>query len=115
MGGESPLDTDPRFFRFFGTSASAPYTAAVAALLLQADPSATPTEIYDALRDTAISPTPGFDSRLGFGLIQADKAVQAVPESSSLLGTLAFGALGAGWMLKRKLKETEMNHLVRKD
>lgn len=108
LGGGSPSDADPRFFSFIGTSASAPFTAAVAALLLQADPSATPTEIYNALRNTADSPLPGFDSRLGFGLIQADKAVQAIPEPSSLWGTLAFGALGAGWMLKRQLKEAKM-------
>jgi len=28
-----------------------------------------------------------------------------VPEPSSTLGTLAFGALGTGYMLKRKLKK----------
>lgn len=110
LGGGSRSDADPRFFSFIGTSASAPFTAAVAALLLQADPSATPTEIYNALRNTADSPTSGFDSRLGFGLIQADEAVQAIPEPSSLWGTLAFGAIGAGWMLKRKLKEPKMSH-----
>lgn len=110
LSGRSPLDANPDFYSFFGTSASAPFTAAVAALLLQEQPNATPTQIYNALRNTADSPLQGFDSRFGFGLIQADKAVQAVPESSSLLGTLAFGALGAGWMLKRKLKETKMSH-----
>lgn len=30
---------------------------------------------------------------------------QPIPEPSSVLGTLAFGALGAGWMLKRKRQQ----------
>jgi hypothetical protein len=30
--------------------------------------------------------------------------VRPVPEPSSALGTLAFGALGAGFMLKRRMK-----------
>ncbi len=32
-----------------------------------------------------------------------------VPEPSSALGTLAFGVLGAVWMLKRQLKKTELS------
>lgn len=31
--------------------------------------------------------------------------IEPVPEPSSILGTLAFGALGAGWMLKRKQQQ----------
>ncbi len=33
---------------------------------------------------------------------------RAVPEPSSVLGTVAFGALGAGFMLKRKLKARKL-------
>ncbi|GET37477.1 S8 family peptidase [Microseira wollei] len=91
LGGGARRDINPGFFSFFGTSASAPYTAAVAALLLQGDPSATPTEIYSVLRNTAVSPSSGFDSRLGFGLIRGDKAIAAlgveakpVPEPSAI-------------------------------
>lgn len=98
LAGNSRRDINPGFFSFFGTSASAPYTAAVAALLLQADPTATPTEIYNALRDTAESPLPGFDSRLGFGLIRGDKAITAlgvksVPEPSATVALLCVGVL----------------------
>ena len=32
----------------------------------------------------------------------------AVPESSSVLGTFAFGAFGASWMLKRKLRKQKL-------
>jgi subtilisin family serine protease len=112
LGGGSRTDINPGFFSFFGTSASAPFTAAVAALLLQADPSATPTEIYNALRDTADSPLSGFDSRLGFGLIQADKAITAlgvkpkpdpepIPEPSAIPALLCVGILIASLSLKR--------------
>lgn len=107
LGGSSPLDANPDFYTFLGTSASAPFTAAVAALLLEGDPSVTPTEIYDALRDTADSPSLGFDSRLGFGLIQADDAIVAlgvepkpVPEPSSTLGLLGVGVLIVSLRLK---------------
>jgi len=109
LGGEgAPQIANPGFFDFFGTSASAPYTAAVAALLLQADPSATPTEIYNALRDTADGPISGFDSRLGFGLIQGDKALSAlgvqpkpVPEPSTTPAFLCATVMIVGLTLKR--------------
>lgn len=125
LGGGSRTDINPGFFSFFGTSASAPFTAAVSALLLQADPSATPTEIYDALRDTAVSPFPEFDSRFGFGLIQADKAIAAlgvpkpkpesVPEPSTELGLLVFSALSVVFVLKRKQKKTPISCLAHKN
>ena len=48
------LDPDGTGFpNFFGTSASAPNAAAIAALLLEAAPGLEPNEIYDALRDSA--------------------------------------------------------------
>ncbi|MCG6136867.1 MAG: S8 family serine peptidase [Nostoc sp. LLA-1] len=115
LGGGSRTDINPGFFSFFGTSASAPYTAAVAALLLQADPSATPTEIYDALRETADSPISGFDSRLGFGLIQGDKAIAAlgvlskpIPEPSTTLAVVCVGVLIAGLSLKRTQRKSQI-------
>ncbi|WGV26498.1 S8 family peptidase [Halotia branconii] len=113
LGGGSRSDIDPGFFSFFGTSASAPYTAAVAALLLQADPSATPTEIYNALRDTADSPVSGFDSRLGFGLIRGDKAIAAlgvpkpIPEPATTLAMLCVGVIVAGLSLKRTQRKSQ--------
>lgn len=71
------------FPNFFGTSAAAPHAAAVAALMLDAVPGATPAQIYEALEQTALDMddpfTPGFDVgfdfRTGFGFIQADAAI----------------------------------------
>ncbi len=76
---------------FFGTSAATPHAAAIAALMLQAKPSATPTEIYQALRAGALSmgaPSPNQQS--GYGLIQADTAFVA-PAMSLGASTVAVG------------------------
>ena len=93
------IDTDGDTFpNFYGTSAAAPHAAAVAALMLNADPSLTPSMIYSTLESTAIDITArndssglglvtlgdtifdggGFDDDSGFGLIQADAAIAAL-------------------------------------
>ena len=79
------VDVEPDGFpNFFGTSASAPHAAAVAALMLQAAPTTAPERVYEILKTTAIDMgPPGFDFDSGFGLIQADQAV----------ATLVSGAL----------------------
>ncbi|MEM9170184.1 MAG: S8 family serine peptidase [Pseudomonadota bacterium] len=103
-GGVAP--DNPPTPNFFGTSAAAPNAAAVAALLLEADPSLTPAEIEATLEATAIDMvapftltsgipfTEGFqeqrsvgvavgdDARTGAGLIQADAAVAAVNDAN---------------------------------
>lgn len=68
------------FPNFFGTSAATPHAAAIAALMLQANPALTPSQIYDALRHSALAmggATPNFNS--GFGFIQADAALKLLP------------------------------------
>ena len=106
LGQDIPQDADS-FPNFFGTPAAAAHAAAVAALMLEAAPGARPNTIYSILENTAIDMrTPGFDFDSGYGLIQADRAVAAaaaIPEPSSSLGILAFGAaLGIGGMRKKR-------------
>jgi subtilisin family serine protease len=73
-------DVEPDgLLNFCGTSAAAPHAAAVAALLLQANPSLTPAQVYEALEQSAIDMgPPGFDLDSGVGLIQADAALAAI-------------------------------------
>ncbi len=67
------------FPNFFGTSAAAPHAAAVAALLLEANPDLTPQEITSVLAETAQDIGPeGVDFDSGAGLIDALAAVEAV-------------------------------------
>jgi hypothetical protein len=62
---------------FFGTSAATPHAAGVAALLKSYVSTLTPDDIYQALGSTAINMgAAGFDTRTGYGLIQADKALE---------------------------------------
>jgi len=83
-------DSDPNFF---GTSAAAPHAAGVAALLKEADPSLTPSEINQLLETTAIDmddpSTPGFDTGFdpvtGHGFIQADEALTALETNQQTL------------------------------
>jgi hypothetical protein len=60
---------------FFGTSAATPHAASIAALMLQQNSALTPTQIYQALRTSALpmgASSPNFDS--GYGFVQADLA-----------------------------------------
>ena len=59
---------------FYGTSAAAPGAAAVAALVLQADPSLSPAQLSAVLADTAVGG--GGSTGSGAGLIDADAAVK---------------------------------------
>ena len=74
---------NPSFPNFFGTSAAAPHVAGIAALLLEADAAATPTQIFTALRSTALamgSPSPNVNS--GYGFVQADAALATIPHKA---------------------------------
>jgi subtilisin family serine protease len=83
FGFDRPEDADT-FPNFGGTSAAAPHAAAVAALILQANPDLSPSEVYSILEQTALDMddpgTPGFDVgydfATGYGFVQADRAVE---------------------------------------
>ncbi|HXY97320.1 MAG TPA: S8 family serine peptidase, partial [Steroidobacteraceae bacterium] len=66
---------DASYPNYFGTSAATPHAAGLAALMLQANPSITPTDIYQAISFTAapmVNPSPNFAN--GYGFIQAGAA-----------------------------------------
>ncbi len=84
------------FNPFYGTSAAAPNAAAVAALVLQANPALTPAEVTAILAQTA-EPVRGPAGATGAGLINADAAVQLAAQTAltgdaaALLGTAPPG------------------------
>jgi subtilisin family serine protease len=84
---------------FFGTSAATPHAAAVAALMLQANPTLTPAQIIDALQSSALpmpvgaNPTPDYLS--GYGFIQADAALATLPPGPPTM-TLAASTVTVG-------------------
>ena len=71
---------------FFGTSAAAPHAAAIAGLLLSANPSLTPTQIRSVLTGSAIDiMTAGPDRDSGAGIIMANAAMMAAGLSGTAL------------------------------
>jgi hypothetical protein len=72
------------FPNFFGTSAAAPHVAGIAALLLQAAPSLSPTQLYGLFQQSAVpigtAPTAtSHNFAAGYGFVRADMAAANVP------------------------------------
>jgi hypothetical protein len=85
----SECQNNPSYPNFFGTSAATPHAAGIATLLLQANAAVTPTQVYSALRDSALpmsGATPNFNS--GYGFIQADAALALTPALTPMPTTL---------------------------
>ena len=92
----SECQNNPNYPNFFGTSASTPHAASIAALILQANAGVTPTQIYTVLRNSALpmsATTPNFNS--GYGFIQADAALALIVPGAPEL-TLAATSVAAG-------------------
>ncbi|NNC42462.1 MAG: S8 family serine peptidase, partial [Acidimicrobiia bacterium] len=72
------------FPNFFGTSASAPHAAAVAALLMDSNPAMTPEEVAMRIASTARDiETPGRDHLSGHGFIDALDALEPLVQVSA--------------------------------
>lgn len=78
---------DPSYPNFFGTSAATPHAAGIAALMLQANSSVTPVQIYSALETSALpmGGSAGYNVASGFGFIQADDALALIPPGTPAL------------------------------
>ena len=75
------------FPNFFGTSAAAPHAAAAAALMLQANPALTPTQIMTAIQTSALPMTgsgtsTSYDYDDGHGFVQIDAAFAQLPAAA---------------------------------
>ena len=70
-------DTASGYTNVNGTSFSCPLTAGVVALMLQARPEATVTEVLDAIRSSA-SQAAQPDNQRGWGIVNAAAAVSAI-------------------------------------
>jgi subtilisin family serine protease len=76
----SSCQNNASYPNFFGTSAATPHVAAIAALLLQANSTLTPSEIYTALENGAVAignAPPNYQS--GYGFVQADTSATMIP------------------------------------
>lgn len=93
--GGTDIDGDP-FPNFFGTSASAPHAAGVAALLIEArqkyyDDILTPDLVKGVLQNTAFDMgTPGYDPASGAGFILADSALLSLANPKPSLSALSY-------------------------
>ena len=93
-GGWYPGDIVPHFD---GTSCSAPYVAGICALILTGNPLLTPQQVRGVLVSTCtdvvnIESTPGWDQYAGYGLVNANMAVQmALAPTASFMAAPVSG------------------------
>ena len=89
FGGDAEGDGFPNFF---GTSASAPHVAGIAALMKQASPDIGPDRVESILQRTALDmddpftpgPDPGFDFGTGYGLVRGVEALSQLTQCTGL-------------------------------
>jgi hypothetical protein len=96
MGNAPPgCQSNGAYPSFFGTSAAAPHAAAAAALLWQANPAVSATQIVTALQASALPMGGGVNFSNGYGFIQANAALALLPPAPPSLSlspaTIAVG------------------------
>jgi hypothetical protein len=87
------------FNPFCGTSAAAPTAAAIAALVMSADPYLTPSQVISTMKSTALAAHAGFGSRtVGAGIVMANLSVNSVlvPAASISPKSIFFGTEPVG-------------------
>ncbi|QZY30172.1 S8 family serine peptidase [Nocardioides coralli] len=76
---ECPEIQTPGYFCISGTSMSSPHVAGVVALMLEANPRATPRQVKSCLRATAVDMMDrGFDIHSGMGMVHTKKALRCI-------------------------------------
>jgi subtilisin family serine protease len=80
-------DVDSTFTVASGTSYATPQVAGVCALLLQKDPTMTPMDVIERMRETASDPDAP-DNEYGYGIINASLALDVNPEVEPLEGEM---------------------------
>ncbi|MDB6011308.1 MAG: choice-of-anchor domain [Gammaproteobacteria bacterium] len=87
--GIAGCEDNASFPNFFGTSAAAPHAAAAAALMLQSNPTLTPTQIISAMQNSALSMSSSssgtYDYNDGHGFLQIDAAFAQLPAAAPTL------------------------------
>ena len=92
MGERVRIDTDSESFFISGTSFSAPQVSGAVALLAQAFPSLSATDIVDLLFETAQDVgDPGLDDLYGWGVLDIHEAFQ--PQGTTTLAGQSFSSL----------------------
>jgi hypothetical protein len=95
------MTATPGFNPFFGTSAAAPHAAAIAALMLDADPTLTNARVDGLFSTTALDiEAPGVDRDSGYGIIDAFALVSAllVPSApTGVSGVAGDGQVVVSW------------------